>query len=405
MIAVAIKYEAYTRLGEKVTGVLETDSEETAYGILTGEELVPYRLRPVRRRRSVVQLVPALFKPKAQDLIDFTRQLASLLNSGIPLRRALVVQRDQARSPGLKEALTQIVQDIEGGSRFSEASSKHTTIFSDLYLRLLRVGEATGGLPMTLQQLTNNMQRRKTVADKVKRALIYPAISLLVAIVAAYILITFSLPSLTSLLKEFGGELPIATNILITVSDALELYALFFIVPVVALAVLASALMRTPTGLRLRDHVLLTVPVVGKILLASNMFFLTTTLSTLLRGGVPPIEAMNLAEQGLSNTVMRDRLKRVTQKASEGTKLGEAFGEDSGFPPILAQAVITGEMRGSLVDTLSGLSDFYEDVTDRTVSGATELIQPAIIILVAGMVGFVAIAVISGIYSTLGSVS
>ena len=94
MIAVAIKYEAYTRLGEKVTGVLETDSEETAYGILTGEELVPYRLRPVRRRRSVVQLLPALFKPKAQDLIDFTRQLASLLNSGIPLRRALVVQRD-----------------------------------------------------------------------------------------------------------------------------------------------------------------------------------------------------------------------------------------------------------------------------------------------------------------------
>ena len=392
-------------MGEKVTGVLETDSEETAYGILTGEELVPYRLRPVRSS-SVVQLVPALFKPKAQDLIDFTRQLASLLNSGIPLRRALVVQRDQARSPGLKEALTQIVQDIEEGSRFSEASSKHTTIFSDLYLRLLRVGEATGGLPMTLQQLTNNMQRRKTVADKVKRALIYPAISLLVAIVAAYILITFSLPSLPSLLKEFGGELPIATNILITVSDALELYALFFIVPVVALAVLASALMRTPTGLRLRDHVLLTVPVVGKILLASNVFFLTTTtLSTLLRGGAPPIEAMNLAEQGLSNTVMRDRLKRVTQKASEGTKLGEAFGEDSGFPPILAQAVITGEMRGSLVDTLSGLSDFYEDVTDRTVSGATELIQPAIIILVAGMVGFVAIAVISGIYSTLGSVS
>ena len=258
---------------------------------------------------------------------------------------------------------------------------------------------------MTLQQLTNNMQRRKTVADKVKRALIYPAISMLVAVVAAYILITFSLPSLTSLLKEFGGELPIATKILITVSDALELYALFFIVPVVALAVLASVLMRTPTGLRLRDHVLLTVPVVGKILLASNMLFLTTTLSTLLRGGVPPIEAMNLAEQGLSNTVMRDRLKRVTQKASEGTKLGEAFGEDSGFPPILAQAVITGEMRGSLVDTLSGLSDFYEDVTDRTVSGATELIQPAIIILVAGMVGFVAIAVISGIYSTLGSVS
>ena len=122
----AIKYEAYTRLGEKVQGVLETDSEEDAYGILEKDELIPYRLRPVRTRRSLVQLAPGLFKPK-QDVIGFTRQLAALLNSGIPLRRALLVQQEQSGSPGLKEALRQIVRDVEAGERFNAAFSKHTS--------------------------------------------------------------------------------------------------------------------------------------------------------------------------------------------------------------------------------------------------------------------------------------
>ena len=400
----AIKYEAYTRQGEKVKGVLETDSEEDAYGMLEREELVPYRLRPVRPRRSLVRMMPGLFKPKLQEIIDFTRQLASLLDSGIPLRRALIVQRDQARSPGLKEALRQIVQDIEGGSQFSESFSGHATVFPEFYLRLVRVGEATGGIPLTLRQLTDNLQRRKTVADKVKKALVYPAISLSVAFIAAIVLVTYSLPSLTGLLKEFGGELPVATQLLINISDTLQAYGPFVIFPVVGLAVLAGVVSRTAAGAKLRDRILLRIPVVGGILLGSNMFFVTTTLSTLLRAGVAPIEAMRLAEEGLSNAMVRERLAVVTQRASEGTKLGEAFGEERMFPSILSQAIVTGELRGNVADTLSGLAEYYEDLTDRAVSGATDLIQPAVILIVAGIVGFVAVAVISGIYSTLGSV-
>ena len=146
----SIKYEAYTRLGEKVKGVLQTDSEEAAYDMLEGEELIPYRLRSVRPRRSLVQLMPGLFRPKPQDIIDFTRQLGSLLNSGIPLRRALGVQQEQARSPGLKEALRQIIGGIEAGEHFSDAFARHTTVFPEFYLRLLRVGESTGAVPLTL---------------------------------------------------------------------------------------------------------------------------------------------------------------------------------------------------------------------------------------------------------------
>ena len=133
-------------------------------------------------------------------------------------------------------------------------------------------------------------------------------------------------------------------------------------------------------------------------------FGLTTTLSTLLRAGVPPIEALRLTETGLGNTKMKQWLRNVTARAEEGTKLGEAFSEEQRFPPILAQAIITGEMRGSIVDTLGSLSDYYEDVTDSSLSSATELIQPAVILILAGLVGFVAVAVMTGIYSTLEQV-
>lgn len=400
----AIKYEAYTRSGEKVEGVLDTDSEEAAYGMLENEELIPHRLRTVRRLPSLVRMAPSLFKPKPKDVIDFSRQLSSLLVSGIPLRRALIVLRDQTKNLGLKDALKQILEDIEGGARFSDAFSRHTVVFPEFYLRLLKVGEGTGGIPLTLDQLTDNLTRRKAVTDKVRSALVYPAISLVVAIIAGFVLVTYTLPSLTSLLTEYGGELPRSTQVLITISNFLQSYGVFIIAPVVAVVFIIGVTMRTEPVKRIRDRVLLKMPVVGQVVLYSNMFYLTTTLATLLRAGVPPIEALKLTEDGLGNSKLRESLAEVTLHASEGVRLGEAFSTEKVFPSILAQAIVTGEIRGGLGDTLTGLAQYYEEITDRSLSGATELIQPAIILLVSGLVGFVAIAIISGIYSTLGTI-
>ncbi len=400
----AIKYEAYTRTGEKVEGVLDTDSEEAAYGMLEEEELIPHRLRAVRKLPSLVRMAPSLFKPKPKDVIDFSTQLSSLLVSGIPLRRAIMVLRDQTKNLGLKDALRQILDDLEGGSRFSDAFARHTVVFPEFYLRLLKVGEGTGGIPLTLNQLTDNLTRRKAVTDKVRSALVYPAISLVVAVIAGFVLVTYTLPSLTSLLTEYGGELPRTTQILILISNFLQSYGLFIIAPVIAITFLVGITMRTEPVKRTHDRIMLKMPVVGQVTLYSNMFYLTTTLSTLLKAGVPSIEALKLTEDGLGNSKLRDSLSEVTRNASEGMRLGEAFESQRVFPSILAQAIVTGEIRGGLGDTLTGLAQYYEEVTDRSLSGATELIQPAIILLVSGLVGFVAIAIISGIYSTLGTI-
>jgi type IV pilus assembly protein PilC len=400
----SIKYEAYTRLGEKVVGVLHTDSEEAAYDILEQEDLIPYRLRPARSGFNPARMFPTIFNPSSQDIIDFTRQLSALLSSGIPLMRCLMAQRDQVSNTGLRYALVEIIGAVDAGKKLSDALAEQSHIFPDFYVRMLRVGEATGGLPSVLNQVAETLQRRKAVTDRVRDAAMYPAFTLLVALVAAVLLVTYSLPSLSSLLSEVSGDLPTSTLVLITVSDFFGEYGTSILVGLAVFALLLLVALRTELGRAATDTVLLRVPVIGKVIVANNMFSLTSIMSTLLRAGMSPVEALKLTQRGMANAYYRRRLGRVIDRATEGTKLGEAVGEDGGFPSIVSQAIITGETRGRLADTMSGLTEYYEEVTKRAAGGITELIQPAIILFVAGMVGFVAVAIISGIYSALGAV-
>ena len=400
----AIKYEAYTRLGEKVVGVLHTDDEEAVYDILDQEDLIPYRIRPAQSGFSLVRMFPTVFNPSAQDIIDFTRQLAALLSSGIPLVRCLTAQRGQVSNKGLKYALGEIIVSVEAGNKLSDALAEQSHIFPDFYVRMLRVGEATGGLPYVLIQVADTLQRRKIVTDRVRDAAVYPAFTLLVAVVAAIVLVTYSLPSLSGLLSEVGSDQPTTTRVLISVSGFFGEYGASILMGLAVLAVLIFVALRTEIGRAATDTVLLRVPVIGRVIVANNMFSLTSILSTLLKSGMSPVEALKLTQRGMANAYYRRRLGRVIDRATEGTKLGEAFEEERGFPAIVSQAIVTGETRGSLDDTMSGLSEYYEDVTKRAAGGITELIQPAIILFVAGMVGFVAVAIISGIYSALGAV-
>ena len=186
----ALQYVAYDWLGRRIKGVLETDSEQDAYATLQEDGLIPYRLRPVRPRRSLVQLMPILFRPGRQELIDFTRETASLINSGIPLRQALVAVRDGPRSVGFKEALRRVIEEIEAGNRFSDACAQIPAVFPDFYVRLLRVAEAGGRLGLTLRNLAETLAKEKRVRDRVRRALVYPGFTLMVAVVAGGVLIT-----------------------------------------------------------------------------------------------------------------------------------------------------------------------------------------------------------------------
>ena len=399
-----VKYVAYTWQGEKVEGVLEVDQKEEARQLLQQDNLIPYRLIRVGSSRSLVQLIPALFPVKVKEHIEFTRGLGSLLRSGIPMRDSLVILRTQTSSMGLKEVLRGIIKDIEGGERFSDACARHPAVFEGFFLRMLRVGEAGGGMDQTMLKLAETMEKRKLARDKVKSALTYPVISLVVAIGVAFILITYSLPSLVELLEEYGGQMPATTALLVSMGDFVGQYRIQLFFGLAASVVVGFVYMRTRLGIRTRDLLLLRMPLVGRVVMENNLFTLTSTLSALMEAGIPSVEALRLSGDSLNNVILRERLILVVEEAERGTRLGPAFQQHWPSPPLLSQGIITGEMSGNLVDTLHGLADYYEYEAGKSVAGLTELIQPAVILLVSLLVGFVATSVISGIYSALQNV-
>lgn len=399
-----VKYIAFNWDGQRLEGVLDVGTEEDARRLLERDNLIPYRLDSVRPRGSLLRFLPNILAPKPKELIDFTRGVAALLTAGIPLREALSIMREQCRDMVLKQILGQVLESVESGVRFSEACSRFPRVFPGFYVSLLRVSEATGGMAVTMDQLAKGMEKSKAIKDKVKGALIYPAFTLGVAILVGMVLILYTLPALVGLLSEFGGELPITTRLLISFSDAATGNTTYVLAAILGLPAALLVYTRTPSGARVRDRVMLKVPVVSTVIERMSLFGLTATMSSLLESGIPIMEALRLSKQSVTNVVYRERLERVTEETSQGVRLGVAFRNHWPSPPVLSSGIATGETSGTLVPALRSLAEYFEQEAARAAGAATELIQPVIMVVVAGAVGFVAIAVISGVYSTVGAI-
>ncbi|PKB71937.1 MAG: hypothetical protein BZY87_02930 [SAR202 cluster bacterium Io17-Chloro-G6] len=384
--------------------MLNVDGEEEARSMLQRDDLIPYEIVRLRPFPTISSLAPILFQPKPQELIEFSRGLAALIRSGIPIREGLMILRGQGSGLGMREIVRQLIVSIENGSRLSEACANHPRVFTGFYVRLLRLGEATGRMPESLQQLADILLRRKAIRQKVKGALVYPVISMIVALVVAVVLLVYSLPAIIDLLTEFGGDLPIATQMLVEASGKVQAYKTIIFIILACSVVGGWLLSQTKGGRRLIDRNLLKLPIAGTVVMQSNLFSLASTFGTLLRSGIPSMESLRLARESLGNAALRERLDLIIHDVDGGTRLGTAFRERWPNPPLLAQGIITGEATGDLPVALDNMAEYFEHEATRTVSGATELIQPAVILLVAGLVGFVAIAVVGGVYSALGSV-
>ena len=383
---------------------MDVDREEDAREMLQRDDLIPYELVRVTPLPSLSGLAPILFQPKTQDLIEFTRSLAALIRSGIPIREGLTILRGQGSGLGMREIIRRLIGSIENGSRLSEACANHPRIFSGFYIRLLRTGEATGRMTETLQQLADALIKRKAMRDKVTAALIYPAISMVVAVIVAVVLLVYSLPAIIDLLTEFGGELPLATRLLVEISESFQTYKTAIFIVMATLIVGGWLASRTRGGRRIMDRYTLKLPVAGGVVMQSNLFNLTATFGMLLISGIPSMEALRLSKESLGNVILQERLQLIIDDVEGGKRLGPAFSEHWANPPLLSQGIITGEATGDLPGALNNMAEYYEAESTRTISGATELIQPAVILLVAGFVGFVAIAVVGGVYAALDSI-
>lgn len=405
----AIRYVAYSQDGRRIEGSLPVETPAQAEEMLWRSELTVVSLKQDRPtlhefRHQLYRQLPTLFKPKALELVSFTRELATLLHAGIPLFSALAIVQERASNPLLKEAVTDIVQHIQGGGSFSEAVAKHPSIFPALYSRLVTVGEETGRLELILLEIANYMEGQAVLARKVTSAMRYPAFVAVVASGAGFILITFSLPALTLLFKEYGANLPITTKILIAITDIANHYGKLILAAAVLLTVGLWAYFRTPRGAPKKDALVLKLPMIGRVARLAMLYRFTSGLHTMLNAGLPLVEALQLTERTSGNTQVQTALAKTREDIMSGRSLSQAVAHQPFFPTFFSQMIAVGEVSGTLSQNLDSLAKFFNEETDRAVTSLTGMIEPTMILVIGGMVGFIAVAVMSSLYGIIGQI-
>lgn len=330
-------------------------------------------------------------KIKTDDVIVFSRQLATMIDSGLPLVHSLDILSRQVKSLLFRGVLMQIKEDVEvGGQPLSAALSKHPTVFSGLFTNMVKAGEISGTLDSSLNQLASYMESSGAITKKIKSAMIYPVLIGTMAAGIGLALLLFVVPMFQGIYSEFGGDLPLPTKILIFLSQLLKKY---FILLFLVLGGLGGALFRfikTPRGKLIFDKITLKLPIVGDLVRKIAISKVTRTLGTLIKSGVPIIDALIIVGKTSGNMVIERAIDTAQNRVREGESITKPLAETGVFPPMVTEMISVGEETGELEKMLSKVADFYDQEVETSVSGLTATIEPAMIgflgVFVGGMV-------------------
>jgi type IV pilus assembly protein PilC len=399
------KYVAYTEDKRLVKGKLSATSEEAALNLLSYGGYQTVSLKEIVPFFNLQKLASRFSRVKPREIIMFSRQLALLLESGTDIVTSLELLQSQVTNRTLKVVLGQVASDIRGGSSLSAALGKHPRAFPEIYSRTLAAGEQAGNLEVVLRQMADHLERGATTEKKIKNALTYPVIVAIVAFIVIAVLVTFVLPAFTGLYRSLGADLPATTKLLIGLSDWLIDYGVFLLLGIVALAVVVVIYIRTPAGKYQLDKLMLTVPVIGRINLLSELARCCRTISLLFKVGLPLPEVMSQAIHGTNNKVIAEALTQVQQELIRGEGISKPMAKRTVFLPLMVQMVGVGEETGHLDTTLATVAQTYEVEADDRTSSAVGLLQPAITVVIGIVVAFIAISLVSAMYSIYGQVN
>ena len=399
------QYIAYTADKKLVKGRLSATNDEAAANLLSygGYQLVS--LKSITPFFNMEKVAAYFSHVKPTEIIMFSRQFALLLESGTDIVTALELLQGQSTNRILKKVIGEIASDIRGGTSLSLAMSKHPKAFPAIYYRTISAGEQGGNLEIVLRQMADYLERGATTEKKIKSALSYPFILGIVAVAVVIILVTFVMPTFTGLYAQFGAELPLTTRTLIGLTDWLNQYGIYLLLAAVIVLASGYFYIKTPAGRYQWDKLILKAPVVGRIILLSELSRCCRTLSLLFKVGLPLPEIMALSIHSSSNKVVVEALTEVQQELIMGQGLSKPMSKRSLFLPLMVQMVGVGEETGNLDNTLATVAQSYEIEADDRTSSAVALIQPAMIVIIAVIVGFVAVSMLSAMYSIYGQLS
>jgi type IV pilus assembly protein PilC len=396
-------YKAYTERGQKREGRIEAAGTSDAEQALWLEGLKIVQLNPAPPKKTMADYFPSLYQISRQDLILFTRQLATFVGAGVAMTRALTVIAEETASPLFKRVILTVLDDLERGQNLSESLVKHPKVFPSLYVDLIRVAELTGNLEATLKELAGYLRRDLNTVRRVRTAMIYPAVILVVATAVIIILVVFALPAFVKIFAEFRVKLPLSTRILISIADFTRTWGLL-IGAVFALLVLGVVIaLRTKRGIYAKDLMSLKAPIIGPIVLSAVLNRFSRTLAMVLKAGVPLGQTFDAVIAGTGNKVFERGLGTVKEQMTGGEGFAGPLLRTHLFPPMLTQMVRVGEETGTLDTYLEQAADFYEEELDYRIRAMTSLIEPVMTVAVGIVVGFIAVSLISAMYGLVGA--
>ncbi|HET9028423.1 MAG TPA: type II secretion system F family protein [Trueperaceae bacterium] len=404
------EYKVRDRSGKVITGTTEALSERDVANSLRQKG---YFVTEIKAPKSGLQTDLKLPKwldigsvPNVRDITIFSRQFATVINAGLPVVQSLAILQRQAPKEGLKDALKQVREDVETGQQLSNGLAKHPRLFNKLYIYLVKAGEVSGNLDGILDRIAAYMEKQAALRGKIKTALTYPTVVLVIALAVTWFLLTGIVPQFATILDQLGGDLPVITKALIAVSDFLRYQWYIMIGLIVAVVVGLGFYYRTKSGRRVLDGFVLRMPVVGTLVQKSAIASFSNTFGLLLRSGVNIIESIEITKGTAGNAIVEDILDETKDSVQRGEQISQTLMKyPRVFPPMVSSMVAIGEETGAVDGMLQKVADFYEREVDEAVDSLTAALEPMLIVFLGVIVGFIVAGMFLPMFSIIGQLS
>jgi type IV pilus assembly protein PilC len=386
-------YRVRTREGRIVSGTMEADGEGAVATRLRSQGFIPVQISKERKVSTKTELHILPQRVKLKDLAVFSRQFATMINSGLSLLRTLNILAEQTENTLLAKTIATLRDDVEKGSSLSGAMSKHPKVFSTLFVAMVRAGETGGQLDTVLMRVADNFEADYKLRQKVKSAMTYPVVVAGIAVLLVTVMLLFVVPTFAGMFTDLGGTLPLPTKILLVVSNQAKwLVPLFFVLSIVGY-IAYKRIRKSNAAMRLKfDRIKLKIPIFGDLFQKVAISRFTRTLALLLRAGVPVLQSLDIVGESTGNEVLARASADVRESVRSGETMAGPLAKHSVFPPMVVQMISVGEDTGALDSMLDKVSDFYDQEVESTTEALTSLIEPIMIAVLGGIVGAMVIA-------------
>lgn len=395
------QYSAQNAAGRAISGNVEAISRDAAVSAIVKQGLKPVSITESKKAGGLNMTIGGN-KVKLVDLVIFTRQLSTMVSAGVPLLRALNTLAEQSESAGLRKVLSEVSKDIQSGMPLGDALEKHPKVFNDVYVNMVKAGEAGGILDDILKRLAIQQEKSDSMRKKIKGAMTYPAILMIITVGAFVGLMLFVVPTIGGILYDLGGpdaELPALTQVMLGISDFMKSFWFIIIGAFFGGGFLLKRYISTPAGKSQFHHFILKVPAVGVIVRKVAVARFARTFSSLIGAGVSVLEALRVTGEAVGNTAFKEEIQRGAEQVKAGQQLSTSLAKGGLFPGIVPQMLAVGEETGQTDTILLKVADFYEEEVDTAIASISSVIEPIMIVIMGGMVGLIAASVMGPISS------